>query len=164
MHKIRVTKTKAQISILIPDSLIGITEKPPAVDVAAENDLHFRHYVLVIDLYKHHLESLLKLNFFTIALTGAIASFYFSQANKGLIRFSLVFPIVVNFAFGTFTLIASFYVTPFLDEVKRVSDRLNFSCYPAVEFLAYFLRLTALQMGLAGVGLLIATILRVPAP
>ena len=65
-----------------------------------DKDLLWKQYELHVDLYKHYLELILKFNVFYYAATGAILSFYFSKTDVSVIKFSLLFPVMMSTAFG----------------------------------------------------------------
>ncbi|MFL6212083.1 MAG: hypothetical protein ACJ74W_24770 [Pyrinomonadaceae bacterium] len=63
-------------------------------------ELLWKQYELHTDLYKHYLELILKFNAFYYAVTGAIISFYFTKSDIPLIKYALLFPILMSVVFG----------------------------------------------------------------
>jgi hypothetical protein len=92
-----------------------MSEKLPTQDELFEmlkeqpKELLWKQYELHLDLYKHYLELALKFNIFYYAVTGAVLSFYFSNAaDVGMKRYLLlVFPVLLSFGFGGFFIYAA---------------------------------------------------------
>ena len=112
-------------------------KKPP------DNDSLWKQYHLHIDLYKHYLDLALKFNMFYYAVTGAILSFYFSQADVSLIRFSLIFPVLMSIGFGFFFIYAANLIKVVREELFAIRDNLGLHTSPEVKVLAVLLRLSA---------------------
>lgn len=131
---------------------------PPISDMQLKVLLH--QYETIIGLYKHHLESIIKINIFLYAVTGAIVSFYFSQPCSGLIKYSLIFPCVMNLAYAIFFFDASNNIHPWDTDIKAIAATLGLISYPSVMTLKKILRLSAILFILVFIGLALLTILR----
>ncbi|MDT7540818.1 MAG: hypothetical protein QOE33_722 [Acidobacteriota bacterium] len=61
-----------------------------------DKELLWKQYQMSIDLYKHYLELVIKFNVFYYAITGAFLSYYFSHLGSDLVKWSLIFPIIMS--------------------------------------------------------------------
>ena len=103
----------------------------------------WKQYQLHVDLYKHYLELTLKFNVFHYAVTGAILSFYFSKSDVSILRYSLLFPMVMSCGFGIFFLYASSLVESVRRDIFAIRDALGLYSAPEVKVLTILLRLSA---------------------
>jgi hypothetical protein len=118
----------------------------------ADKDLLWKQYELHIDLYKNYLELVLKFNVFYYAGTGAILSFFFSKTDVSLIKFSLLFPVMMSLAFGFVFLYGAKALRITRQDVFDIRDKLGLETAPELNVLAMLLLLSALLMfGVAGV-------------
>jgi hypothetical protein len=63
-------------------------------------DLLWKEFELHVDLVKHYLDLIIKFNVFYYAVTGALLSYYFlNSENNKLVRWSLIFPIMMSIFF-----------------------------------------------------------------
>ncbi|ASC73291.1 hypothetical protein XM38_042550 [Halomicronema hongdechloris C2206] len=101
-----------------------------------------------IDLYKFYLEIVLKTSIFIFGITGAIVSYYFSNASKPLVELSLCLPLIMNAGFAYLC----FKGASFADILDRDHDilseelgtRIAFTFSPLHEVLRLFVVLYAL--------------------
>ncbi len=73
----------------VPDSI-------PKSSEFIDKDLLWKQYQMSIDLYKQYLDLVIKFNVFYYAITGAFLSYYFSHLSSDLVRWSLVFPMIMS--------------------------------------------------------------------
>ena len=113
-------------------------------------------YKVAMDLYKHYLEMTLKFNGFYYAVTGAVLSFYFSNAaNVGVPRYILlVFPVIMSLGFGGFFLWVAGLVKHTRMQVMEIVERLGFSVFPEMRVLTVILRLSGILFMVVALGLL----------
>src|SRR5438034_10853152 len=111
------------------------TNQPPT------RDEMWRQYALLVDLYKHYLELVLKFNVFFYAVTGAIVSFYLSRPSTGLLRHSLLFPCLMNLLFACFFVYGSLLVKVSRDDLFTIVRALGFHSGPELRVLTILLRL-----------------------
>lgn len=117
-----------------------------------DKDLLWKQYQLHVDLYKHYLELVLKFNVFYYAATGAILSFFFSKTGVGLIKYSLLFPIMMSVAFGILFIYGAFTLRITRQDVFDIRDKLGLETAPEFNVLKWLLVLSAILMfGVAGV-------------
>jgi hypothetical protein len=100
-----------------------------------QQELLWQHYEMLINLYKHYLDITLKFNAFYYAITGAILSYYFAQANNPMMRWSLLFPIFMSLAFALFFFYAASLHANARQEVIRVAQLLGLQAWPDVGVL-----------------------------
>jgi hypothetical protein len=106
-------------------------------------DSLWKQYQLHVDVYKHYLDLTLKFNVFYYAVTGAILSFYFSRSDVSLIRYSLLFPVLMSIRFGLFSLYAASLIKVPRQEIFAIRDALGLHTAPEVKAFAVLLRLSA---------------------
>jgi hypothetical protein len=85
----------------------------------------------------------IKFNVFYYAVTGAILSFYFSKTEVSLIRYSLLFPILLSVSFGGFFLYGSTLLEVVRQEVFNIRDKLELDTAPEMKVLTILLRISA---------------------
>jgi hypothetical protein len=61
-------------------------------------ELQWREYAVQVDLYKHYMDMLMKVNAFFYIIAGGVLSFYFVNYEKPFVRYSLLLPSVISFA------------------------------------------------------------------
>ncbi len=91
-----------------------------------------KHYEVLIDAYKHHLDLVLKVDAFYYAVTGAITSYYLSKPNVGYMRFALILPILMGATLAIFVFFAAYWVDPAVALGKP--SRLRAACQPQLKF------------------------------
>ena len=125
-----------------------------------DNDLLWRQYELHIDLYKHYLKLVIKFNVLYYAITGAILSFYFSQENVDIIRFSLIFPVAMSLCFSIFFIYGSKLVKVVREEVFSIRDQLGLFAAPEMRVLQILLFISALLYSIVAISLTLIFFLR----
>jgi len=125
-----------------------------------DKEFLWRQYQINIDLYKHYLDLTLKFSFFYYAATGTILSFYFSQEDISIIKYALLFPIVMSFGFGLFFLYGAKLITVVREEIFAIRDALNFYSAPDVNVLGVLLKLSAILFLVVAISLLLLFVLR----
>jgi len=117
-------------------------------------DVLWKQYELQVSLYKEYLNLALKLNMFYYAATGAVISYYFSQAKIPWMKYSLLFPVVMSFGFAAFFLYAAKLVPVVREELFAIRDQLRLLTAPDYAVLSWMLRLSAVLFLVVGVSLL----------
>ena len=112
------------------------------MDDISEKELLWRQYKMYIDLFKYYLELTLKFNFIYYAITGAILSFYFSQSDISIIKYSLIFPMIMGAGFGLFFLYGAKLMSVVRNDIFEIRDKLNFDSAPDVNVLNILLKLS----------------------
>ena len=110
-----------------------------------DKDSLWKQNQLHIDLYKHYLELVVKFNVFYYAVTGAILSFYFSKTDVPLIKYSLLFPIILSLGFGGFFFYGASLMKPVRNDIFFIRDALGLYSAPEVKVLAVVLRISAIM-------------------
>lgn len=119
----------------------------------SRSDLLWKQYELHVGLYKFYLELVVRVNVFYYAITGAIASYYFSHETNGVVRFSLLLPIGFSFAIGGMFLYGASLLGVVRSELVSIRIQLELEAEPDVQVLVVLLRLFAIIILGVGVGL-----------
>lgn len=117
-----------------------------------DRELLWRQYQLNVDLYKGYLELVVKMNVFYYAVTGAILSFYFANHNE-LTQWSLVLPLLMSLALGTFFVIGALLARVPREEIFKIRDALGLMAAPEVGVLIFLLWIFAVLMFVVAGGL-----------
>ena len=104
----------------------------------------WRQYNLWIDLYKFHMELLLKANTFFYLITGGILTFYLAHPEQKMLRFSLVLPIVIGVALAATFFYGMRFVGVKRREVQRLGSLMNCGVPPDVNALPVLLLASAI--------------------
>jgi len=119
------------------------------------NELLWRQYQLQVDLYKHYMELTLKFNIFYYALTGGILSFYFSRADVTVLKYSLVFPIVMSLGYAAI----GFYIIPLVERFRmltvKMTDELGLASGVEFRVLGIIIGSSATLFVIIAIGLLV---------
>ncbi|MFS8086814.1 MAG: hypothetical protein ACMG6H_14365 [Acidobacteriota bacterium] len=119
-----------------------------------------KQYQILVDTYKSYLDLVLKFILFSYAVTGSFLSFYLSHSREGIMRFGLVFPIIMNALFTALSFLAASRVKPLSKEVERVTNELSLQATPDIDFLATVLLLLGVLFGIITCGLVIISFAR----
>lgn len=120
-----------------------------------EAEALWKQYTLNINLFKYYLNVVIQVNLFFYAITGGILSFFFSQPQKEVVRYSLVLPMIMSLFLACMTIFGAVQNRNIEDEIKRISGELNLSVYPDVRVLTYVLITCAVFFFIVLLGLLI---------
>lgn len=111
-----------------------------------DKDLLWKQYELHVGLYKHYLELVLKFNVFYYAGTGAILSYFFSKTDVPLIKYSLLFPIIMSLGFAILFIYGAFALRITRQDVFDLRDKLGLETAPELDVLAILLAISATMM------------------
>ncbi len=95
----------------------------------------------MVDTYLKYLDITLKFVIFSYAVTGAILSYYLSHPAEGIMRFALLFPILLNGVFAFSCFVAARWNKPMIEEVERVTQLLHLKSFPDPAFLSHVLKI-----------------------
>jgi hypothetical protein len=113
-------------------------------------DLLWKQYELHVGLYKHYLELALKFNVFYYAATGAILSYYFSKTDVPMIKYSLLFPVIMSLGFAILFIYGAIALRITRQDVFDLRDKLGFETAPELSVLSILLIISAsLMIGVA---------------
>jgi hypothetical protein len=114
--------------------------------------LLWKQYALEVELFKKYLDITVKFNVFYYAATGAILSFYFSRSDRGAIRYSLLFPLIMSIAFGVVFIYGAYLLRILRKDIFAIRDELGFAVAPDANILIVLLYVFAgLMFVVAGV-------------
>src|ERR1043165_6374543 len=139
---------------------MGIKSKflPPITPPPAErpsDDVLMKQYQVLVDAYKTYLDLILKFILFSYAVTGGILSLFLTHRAEGIMRFGLLFPIIMNAAFALLSFLGAHRVKPLSEEVERVTNALHLLATPDIDFLAFVLRLLGILYIILTIGLVV---------
>jgi hypothetical protein len=122
--------------------------------------LLWQQYAAHIDLYKFYIDSVIKLCVFHYAVTGAILSFYFTNANISLAKWALLLPAVLSaglaVVFGRGPKLLDVLAT----DVVRLSQNLGLMVIPDFNVLRWVLWIFATIDGMTALATLGLVLLR----
>ena len=118
-----------------------------------DRELLWKQYSLNIDLYRGYLELVVKMNVFYYAVTGAILSYYFTHSTEPLVKWSLLLPLFMSVAIGTFFLIGARLARVTRYETFQIRDALGLLAAPEIGVLIILLIMFAVLMFLVAGGL-----------
>ncbi|HKO35056.1 MAG TPA: hypothetical protein VJV21_01170 [Pyrinomonadaceae bacterium] len=114
-----------------------------ATNDAPSSDLLWKQYELHVDLYKHLLELTLKFNGFYWVGTGAVLSFYFSKSNEPMIKYALLFPVLVSVLLVPFFASGVVLLNVTRKHIYNLSARMGLYIAPEINVLGALLASTA---------------------
>ncbi len=118
------------------------------------DDVCWKQYALLVDVFQHYLDLVLKFNVFYYAATGAFMSFYLTHGAIFAMRYALVFMAALSLGFAFFFAVASTKVRHIRSEISTMIVRLRLGVLPEMHILTLALRLTSFLLAMIGVGLL----------
>lgn len=118
-------------------------------------DVIIKQYEILIDVYKHWLDLILKYNVAYYAGTGAITSYYLAHKDAPLLRYSLLLPIAIGIGLAIFCFLTAYWIHPIDEQLINIRERLNLITTPDPTFITKMLRGCAVFCGLTAIGLLI---------
>ena len=124
-------------------------------DEPTDRELLWRQYELHVGLYKFYLETIIKFNLFFYLITGGILTFYFANPNDQLVKYSLVFPALLSFAFSAVAIYAAKLMGVVRLDIFRIRDSLKLNTAPDVNVLAVLLRVFAAVFFIGGVVMIV---------
>ena len=135
--------------------------KGPAT-VQVSPDLLWKQYELHVNLYKTHMELVVKLMTFYYAITGAIVSYYFAHPDIPLIRWALVLPFLFSVGLAVAAVRGTRDAGPVQTEIEGTAVALGLRIYPSTAALKHLLLIAAITCVLVALGLLLLFFLNVP--
>ena len=114
----------------------------------------WKQYQIDIDMYKHYMDMMLKFNISFYAITGAIISFYFSRKDIPMIKYSLLFPIIMSILYAVYF----GYCIPLTENSRQhifdLCKKLEFSYGQEFNVLKVWLYIMVIQFTLVAITLL----------
>jgi hypothetical protein len=133
----------------------GKTEQvhPPPIDPAADREYLWRQYNLWIELYKFHMELVLKASGFYFFVTGGMLTFAYSSADEPVIRASLMLPALMGVALVVTFFYGAVLAANHRRDVLVLAQQLGFAVAPDVNALRVVLWSSAVIFALISIGL-----------
>jgi len=114
----------------------------------------WKQYALHLDVYKAHLDIVVKVLTFYYAITGGIVSYYLTHPTGGAdVRFALVLPLVFSIGLGVIAFRGARLIFVVQQELGAIARRLGLQVYPALTALVNLLRLAAAACAITALGL-----------
>lgn len=135
-----------------------MTKPEPAVPVhslSPEEERHWEQYTLHLDLYKTHLDIVVKVLGFYYGITGAIISYYLAHKRENpQIKLALFLPLLFSIAFAVIGFRGSRLILYTQRELKETAKRFGLYLYAPLTGLINLLRLAGAGCTLTALGLL----------
>jgi cytochrome bd-type quinol oxidase subunit 1 len=114
----------------------------------------WRQYQQHIDTYKFYLEIVIKLIGFYFAISGAMLSFYFSNAANESAKYSLYLPLFMGLGLLTFFVIGAVLSLITRKDVFEIRDELGLRTSPELGVLTLLLIIfsAVLTLSIGGIG------------
>jgi hypothetical protein len=123
------------------------TAVPGSVDpFSPSRDILWKQYELQVGLYKEYLNLLLRFNIFYYAATGALLSYYFSKQQAPLMKYSLLFPVLMSIVFAVMFFYGASRIRVVRSELRGIGKALGLFTVPEYRVLTVFLYITASLM------------------
>jgi hypothetical protein len=135
------------------DHAMKTADPLPSSSSKPTEEILWNHYALQVDLYKEYLDLLLKFNVFYYAATGAFLSYYFAHSALPLMRYALIFPLVMSFGFAVLFIFAASQTPIVRRELFAIRDKLGLDTAPEYLVLTVFLLLSALLLLVVACGI-----------
>ena len=135
------------------------TPASPDNSVKDAKELRWKQYALHVDLYKTHLDMVLKVDGFYCVAIGGILSYFFSkvgadsQITPHEIKHVLWFPILVSALLALVFIYGLVTLRVVREEVSSIRDKLDLDTAPELHVLSALLILSAIMMGSVVCGL-----------
>jgi hypothetical protein len=108
-------------------------------DKLGADELLWRQYNLLSELYKFYIEMLGKSILLIYGITGGIVAYTFSNANNPVIKWSLMLPLLFCMSFGFICLRGVRQARELQQEIKAIRDKLHIGLAPHIDILVYAL-------------------------
>jgi hypothetical protein len=115
--------------------------------------LQWREYAVQVDLYKHYMDMLMKVNAFFYIITGGILSFYFVNFGKPFVRYALLFPILMSFLLGAIFFYGASKWKIVVRIMREALESLDLVKAPDAQILYILLRSSAILFLMVGVSM-----------
>lgn len=133
------------------------TQAPPVQPVPTRK-LQWREYEVQVDLYKHYMDMLMKVNAFFYLITGGILSFYFVNFGKPFVRYALLFPILMSFVLGAVFFYGASKWKIVVKIMRDALESLDLVKAPDAQILYILLRTSAILFLIVGVSMCVLTL------
>ncbi len=115
-------------------------------------ELLWRQYSQTVDLYKFYMDLVVKFNVFYYAVTGAILSFFFANAEIEGVKYALVLPLIMSVAFAAFFVYGGVLMNILRENLFSIRDALGLQVAPDVGILSVLLYIFSFVFSLVALG------------
>jgi len=137
------------------------TQVPPEQPIPTRK-LQWREYEVQVDLYKHYMDMLMKVNAFFYIITGGILSFYFVNYGRPFVRFALLFPILMGFVLGAIFIYAASKWKIVVKIMREALESLDLVKAPDAQILYILLRTSAILFLIVGLSMCVLILKPLP--
>lgn len=95
-----------------------------------KTEIKWNDFKMNVDLHRSYIEVAIKLNMFYYAITGAILSFYFTNANVPDAKYALILPLLFSVALTVFFFWAAKAALVMRIHIKTTAEELQLKAYP----------------------------------
>lgn len=124
-------------------------------DTIGADELLWRQYNLLSELYKFYLELILNSNLLLYGITGGIVAYTFSNTAVPLIKWALVLPLVFCMTYAFLSLRGVRQAKELRQEIMAIRAKLQIGLAPHVDILVFTLFATGIMFVLVSIALLI---------
>ncbi len=135
--------------------MMNHTQVPADQAIAATRKLQWREYEVQIDLYKHYMDMLMKVNAFFYIITGGVLSFYFLNYGKPFVRYALLFPILISFVLGAIFFYGASKWGRVVKLIRGAIDSLDLVKAPDIQVLYFLLTASGIVSLVVGVSMFV---------
>lgn len=107
-----------------------------------------------VDLYKFHWDLCIKLNLFTLGISGAMSAYVLKNQGLPLMEYALFLPILLSAFMAWLAHRSTPGVILIRDEVRKLAQQLQLDTHPEFRSLVSFLFATKVLCALSALGLL----------
>jgi len=105
----------------------------------SDKQIPIKQYEILVGVYKHWLDLILRFNTTYYAITGAMLSFYLSHLSLGPLRFSLLLPATIGIGLAIFAFYSASWMKPIDEELDEIRKTLNLGITPKAVFVKLLL-------------------------
>jgi len=119
----------------------------------ADRDFLWKQLEMHVALYRHYLELVLKFNAFYYAATGALLSFYLTRPDRHLLKYALIFLLLMSVVLAGFFTYAGMRQRFSRKVVVELTRQMGMTNWPEVNVLTVLLFVSAGLLVLVSIGL-----------
>jgi Flp pilus assembly pilin Flp len=103
-----------------------------------ERQLLWNRYNMNVDLYKHYMDLIIKINMFYYGITGALISYYFTNESNGtVVEYSLLLPIIMSVALIALCIFAIITLKVSKSDISCLTSELKMKYYVRIDALVF---------------------------
>ena len=107
-----------------------------------------KQYEILVDLYKHYNDVLLKGVAFVYTIVSGLTAFYIAHSEQAYAHALLVLACLASVLSSFLFIMSRALLTNLQHELREVAERLGLTSYPSVKVLSFFLLVNSIIMAL----------------